>query len=239
MLFPASVFAMDILGNVVEEAGLGQEMGEPDRTLCSRSGSLTPSAADPEFIGQMLLTMVDEDGAPFYVEPRNVLNRLWQQLRQRGLFPVVAVELEFYLLDCQRDAEGYLQRPCAPGTDDRNTQSQVYSVDNLNHFADVLMILMNWHSVQLIPADGAVAEASPGQFEINLLPYDNVLEACDDALALKRLVRLMAEKHKMHAGLWRSRMKSTRAAGSYIHISMQNNGGETCFLTRKAKIRRC
>ncbi len=28
--------------------------------------------------------------------------------------------------------------PCAPGTDVRNTQSQVYSVDNLNHFADVL-----------------------------------------------------------------------------------------------------
>lgn len=70
--------------------------------------------------------MVDEDGAPFDVEPRNVLNRLWQQLRQRGLFPVVAVELEFYLLDRKRDAEGYLQPPCAPGTDDRNTQSRVY-----------------------------------------------------------------------------------------------------------------
>ncbi len=53
----------------------------------------------------MLLTMVDEDGAPFDVEPRNVLHRLWQQLRQRGLFPVAAVELEFYLLDRQRDAE--------------------------------------------------------------------------------------------------------------------------------------
>lgn len=66
--------------------------------------------------------------------------------------------------------------------------------------------------LQLIPADGAVAEASPGQFEINLYHTDNVLEACDDALALKRLVRLMAEKHKMHATLWRSRMKSTRAA---------------------------
>lgn len=74
--FPASVFAMDILGNVVEEAGLGQEMGEPDRTCVPVLGSLIPSAADPEFIGQMLLTMVDEDGAPFDVEPRNVLNRL-------------------------------------------------------------------------------------------------------------------------------------------------------------------
>ncbi|EFB5459619.1 glutamine synthetase [Escherichia coli] len=199
--FPASVFAMDILGNVVEEAGLGQEMGEPDRTCVPVLGSLTPSAADPEFIGQMLLTMVDEDGAPFDVEPRNVLNRLWQQLRQRGLFPVVAVELEFYLLDRQRDAEGYLQPPCAPGTDDRNTQSQVYSVDNLNHFADVLNDIDELAQLQLIPADGAVAEASPGQFEINLYHTDNVLEACDDALALKRLVRLMAEKHKMLAGM--------------------------------------
>lgn len=143
--------------------------------------------------------MVDEDGAPFDVEPRNVLNRLWQQLRQRGLFPVVAVELEFYLLDRKRDAEGYLQPPCAPGTDDRNTQSQVYSVDNLNHFADVLNDIDELAKLQLIPADGAVAEASPGQFEINLHHTDNVLDACDDALALKRLVRLMAEKHKMHA----------------------------------------
>lgn len=91
--FPASVFAMDILGNVVEEAGLGQEMGEPDRSCIPVPGTLTPSAADPQSIAQVQLTMVDEDGAPFDVEPRNVLNRLWQQLRQRGLFPVVAVKL--------------------------------------------------------------------------------------------------------------------------------------------------
>lgn len=205
--FPASVFAMDILGNVVEEAGLGQEMGEPDRTCVPVLGSLTPSAADPEFIGQMLLTMVDEDGAPFDVEPRNVLNRLWQQLRQR-------------------DAEGNLQPPCAPGTDDRNTQSQVYSVDNLNHFADVLNDIDELAQLQLIPADGAVAEASPGQFEINLYHTDNVLEACDDALALKRLVRLMAGKHKMHATFMAKPYEEHAGSGMHIHISMQNNRGE-------------
>ncbi len=85
--FPASVFAMDILGNVVEEAGLGQDMGEPDRSCIPVPGTLTPSAADPQSIAQVQLTMVDEDGAPFDVEPRNVLNRLWQQLRQRGAVP--------------------------------------------------------------------------------------------------------------------------------------------------------
>lgn len=79
------------------------------------------------------------------------------------------------------------------------TPKAVYSVDNLNHFADVLNDIDELAKLQLIPADGAVAEASPGQFEINLHHTDNVLGACDDALALKRLVRLMAEKHKMHA----------------------------------------
>ncbi len=142
------------------------------------------------------------------------------------MFPVVAVELEFYLLDRQRDAEGYLQPPCAPGTDDRNTQSQVYSVDNLNHFADVLNDIDELAQLQLIPADGAVAEASPGQFEINLYHTDNVLEACDDALALKRLVRLMAEKHKMHATFMAKPYEEHAGSGIHIHISMQNNRGE-------------
>lgn len=73
------------------------------------------------------------------------------------------------------------------------TPKAVYSVDNLNHFADVLNDIDELAKLQLIPADGAVAEASPGQFEINLHHTDNVLDACDDALALKRLVRLMAE----------------------------------------------
>lgn len=137
---------MDILGNVVEEAGLGQEMGEPDRTCVPVLGSLTPSAADPEFIGQMLLTMVDEDGAPFDVEPRNVLNRLWQQLRQRGLFPVVAVELEFYLLDRQRDAEGYLQPPCAPAPMTAIHKAVFTPLITSTTSPTCSMILMNWRS---------------------------------------------------------------------------------------------
>ena len=224
--FPASVFAMDILGNVVEEAGLGQELGEPDRVCVPVAGTLTPSASDPEQIAQVQLTMLDEDGAPFDAEPRNVLNRLWQQLRQRGLFPVVAVELEFYLLDRQRDAEGYLQPPCAPGTDNRNTQSQVYSVDNLNHFADVLTDIDDLARLQLIPADGAVAEASPGQFEINLHHTDNVLDACDDALALKRLVRTVAEKHKMHATFMAKPYEEHAGSGMHIHISILDRHGK-------------
>lgn len=99
---------MDILGNVVEEVGLGQEMGELDCICVFVFGFLIFFVVDLEFIGQMFLIMVDEDGVFFDVELWNVFNCLWQQLRQCGLFLVVVVELEFYLLDCQCDVEGYL-----------------------------------------------------------------------------------------------------------------------------------
>ncbi|WON78842.1 glutamine synthetase family protein [Serratia sp. UGAL515B_01] len=227
--FPASVFAMDILGNVVEEAGLGQELGEPDRICMPISGTLTPSAADPEHIGQVLLTMLDEDGTPFDVEPRNVLNRIWQALRQRGLFPVVAVELEFYLIDRQRDPQGDLQPPCAPGTQERSVQSQVYSLDNLNNFVDVLNDIDTLAKLQGLPADGVVAEASPGQFEVNLNHTDNVLQACDHALGLKRLVRQVAEHHGMHATFMAKPYADYAGSGMHVHISMIDSAGKNLF----------
>ena len=227
--FPASMFAMDILGNVVEEAGLGQELGEPDRICLPIPGTLTPSASDPEHIAQLLLTMLDEDGTPFDVEPRNVLNHLWQTLRQRGLFPVVAVELEFYLLDKQRDAEGFIQPPCNPGTTERSIHTQVYSVDNLDHFADVLSDIDRLALMQGLPADGAVAESSPGQFEINLHHSDNILRACDHALALKRLVRLVAENHGMEATFMAKPYDDYAGSGMHIHISVLDDNGKNLF----------
>ncbi len=227
--FPASVFAMDILGNVVEEAGLGQELGEPDRICVPVPGTLTPSASDPEHTGQLLLTMLDEDGTPFNVEPRNVLNHIWQTLRQRGLFPVVAVELEFYLLDRQRDAEGYIQPPCTPGTQERSMHTQVYSVDNLDHFADVLSDIDRLARIQGLPADGAVAESSPGQFEINLHHSENILRACDHALMLKRLVRLVAENHDMDATFMAKPYDEYAGSGMHIHLSVLDDNGKNLF----------
>ncbi len=227
--FPASVFAMDILGNTIEEAGLGQALGEPDNLCIPVPGTLIPSASDPRRIAQLLLTMCNQDGTPFDVEPRNVLNRLWQQLRNRGLFPVVAVELEFYLVDRQRDAKGAIQPPCLPGSAERNLQSQVYSVDNLDRFADVLREIDMLAHLQGIPADGALAEASPGQFEINLHHSRDILKACDDAILLKRLVRQVAEKHGMTATFMAKPYEEYAGSGMHVHISLLDAANHNAF----------
>ncbi|WP_413733183.1 glutamine synthetase family protein [Sodalis sp. RH20] len=223
--FPASLFAINLYGHTVEDAGLGQEKGEPDHVCVPVAGTLAPSAADPDSTAQLLLTMLDEDGAPFDVEPRNVLNRVWQQLRARGFSPVAAVELEFYLVDRARDAAGRLQPPCAPGTGDRHTQSQVYSLDNLDLFAAVLNDIDRLACLQGLPAAGAVAESSPGQFEINLHHGDNPLTVCDQALQLKRLVRLVAENHGMQATFMAKPYEAFAGSGLHIHLSLRDGQG--------------
>lgn len=223
--FPASVFALDLYGNTVEEAGLGQEKGEPDHVCVPVAGTLTPSAADPVATAQLLLTMQDEDGAPFDVEPRNVLDRVWRELRARGLFPMAALEMEFYLVDRARDAAGLPQPPCAPGTGDRHTHCQVYSLDNLDLFADVLNDIDRLAGLQGLPTTGAVAESCPGQFEINLRHGDNPLTVCDQALQLKRLVRLVAENHGMTATFMAKPYEAFAGSGLHIHLSLRDGQG--------------
>ncbi|WP_245879595.1 glutamine synthetase family protein [Zobellella endophytica] len=227
--FPGSVFAMDFRGNVVEETGIGQDIGEPDLPCYPIADTLVPSACDPDTVAQLLLTMVTEDEQPFPLEPRNVLARVWEKVKARGLRPVVALELEFYLVDRDRDDSGRLQPPCSPLTQKRDTYSQVYSVDNLNNFADILAEIDNLAIQQGLPADGAVAEAAPGQFEINLNHTDDVLAACDQALALKRLIKLVAEQHEMDATFMAKPYQEHAGSGLHVHISVVDDQGDNLF----------
>ena len=62
-----------------------------------------------------MLTMMDDSGSkPFELIPRHILSDLLKTLHQRNQFPVMAIELEFYLLDKKRDRNGKLQGPVNP-----------------------------------------------------------------------------------------------------------------------------
>ena len=87
---------------MIEESGLGQRAGEPDRLCLPVPGTLRPCARDPERHAQLLLTMQNADGGACELEPRVVLQRVLKRLHERNCFPVVAAELEFYLQDPQR-----------------------------------------------------------------------------------------------------------------------------------------
>lgn len=228
--FPASVYAMTVTGETVATAGLLGAEGEPDLLCLPLAGSLKPSAADPAHCAQLQLTMQDNDGQPFDVEPRNVLNRLWQQLRARGLYPVVAAELEFYLLDRRRNAAQMPQPPREHQGQTRQKQCQVYSLDRLDCCSAVLDDIARLARLQGLPTEGAVAESAPGQFEINLAHSDSVLEACDRALQLKRLVRRVAEQHRLTATFMAKPYEAWTGSGLHIHLSLRDAAGNNGFI---------
>jgi glutamine synthetase len=228
---PASVFALDITGHTIEATGLGLATGDGDRVCRPIPGSLVPV---PWLRGgrqaQLLMTMVEADGRPFFADPRQLLARLCQRLQDAvGLTPMVALELEFSLLDRQRDDQGLPRPPLSPTNGERASRSQLLAIGELDEYADFLEDVQSAAEVQGLPLDTALKECAPGQFEINLRHSDAVLAACDSAVLLKRLIKGVALSHGFEATFMAKPYGREAGNGAHVHLSLINRKGRNVF----------
>ena len=226
---PASVFAGDITGATVEETGLGMAQGDSDRVCHPIPHTLSKSPWYNKSMAQVLMTMYEANGKPFFADPRQVLKRIFGQFQELGFTAVVAVELEFYLLDTRRDRQKNPQPPISPVTGKRDKNTQVYSVDDLDDYGAFLDQVAKGAESQGIPADTALAEYAPGQFEINLKYEPDPLSACDNAVLLKRLIKGVAREMGMIATFMAKPYAQQAGSGTHIHISLLNKNKENIF----------
>ncbi|MBY5926136.1 MULTISPECIES: glutamine synthetase family protein [unclassified Halomonas] len=227
---PGSVFALDITGNTVEETGLGLDIGDRDQICRPVPGSLmvAPWQRDGRH-AQLLMSMRDDDDGPFFADPRNVLAAQVQRLSDRGFKAVVALELEFYLVDRARDELGMAQ-PCkSPASGERAKESQLYSISELDEYADFLEEVHAAAKTQQLPLDTALKECAPGQFEINLIHGDDVLKACDSAVLLKRLIKGVALRHGFEATFMAKPYGGEAGNGMHVHMSLVDQNGDNVF----------
>lgn len=226
---PASVFALDICGETVEETGLGFEKGDGDR-ICRMVASSLTTTPWQENSAQAIVTMYEPiTHQPFFADPRHVLEDQLAKFSAKGLNPCVAVELEFYLQDLEPDEAGNPQPPLMPISGERMTQTQVYSLEELDEFKAFLDEVISTCEQQNIPADNITAEYAPGQFEVNLKHTNDVLLACDQAMLLKRVVRAVAKKHGFYANFMAKPYTEYAGNGCHIHISLQDSHGNNVF----------
>ena len=113
---PGSMFALDVLGGTIQATGLGFDEGDADRACVPVAKSLFPSPWMGPSVAQLQVQMFDHDGAPFYGDPRHLLDSVLERYAARGWTPVIALELEFYFVDQERTAEGHAQPPRSPLT---------------------------------------------------------------------------------------------------------------------------
>ncbi len=226
---PMSLIATDITGNTVEETGLGYDIGDEDRICRPVPGTLRPIPWQSRPMAQLLLSMEDAQGGVFEANPREVLKRVLRGFAELGLTPVVAVELEFYLLDAELSVDGRPQTSINPATGERNTTTQVYYMQDLNDYQEFTDAVADACRAQQIPADTAVAEYAPGQFEINLKHRSDALLACDDAIFLKRAIKAIAEDQGMIASFMAKPFVDQAGSGTHIHVSLLDKDGNNIF----------
>ena len=227
--FPGSIFAADITGSTVEETGLGLDDGDADRPCLPVPGTLSPVPWLDRPTGQVLLRMRDQDGGPMFADPRQVLDDIVGRLAGDGFTPVVAIELEFYLVDRQRRADGTPRPPRSPVTGRRPTTTQVYGIDELYDFDGLLHEINEACRAQDIPVDSSVSEYAPGQYEINLLHQRDAVRACDCAVLFKRAVKGVALKHGMAASFMAKPYPDLAGSGFHVHLSLDDADGRNVF----------
>lgn len=235
IFLPGSVFALDINGNTIESTGIGFDTGDCDQPCRPLAGTLVRVPWQNKPMAQCLLTMEQEPGVPYFANPRNVLDRVMDRFAELKLTPMVAVELEFYLTDTERLPNGQLQAPISPVNGLREVDTQVYSMDNLDDYGDLLEDIMSAAEVQGLPASTAIAEYAPGQFEINLNHVADAILACDQAVMLKRLIRSVSRRHGFEATFMAKPFADQAGSGMHIHMSLLDEDGNNIFATGTAQ----
>ncbi|MGJ3253516.1 MAG: glutamine synthetase family protein [Elainellaceae cyanobacterium] len=226
---PGSMFSMNVQGEIVYDTQFILEEGEADRLCIPIPHTLAPTPWSNQAIAQVLTTMVEPNGQGFFADPRQVLATVLKTLEAKGLHPMVAVELEFYLLDRERDADGALQPGRSLLTGRRQQQNQVYSMSELDDVSPILQDMVQACDGQGIKTHTIVAESASGHFEINLDHLPNVLDAADKAVMFKRVVKGVAAQHGMDATFMSKPFALRSGSGMHVHISLMDEDGKNVF----------
>ncbi|MFN4272671.1 MAG: glutamine synthetase family protein [Aliihoeflea sp.] len=237
LALPSAVFMTTISGRYPDDSGdftYPEADGDlkllPDlSTLCE-----VPWESDPT--AQVICDLVTQDGQSAEFTPRNVLKRVVEAYRKRGLKPIVAPEIEFYLVKKNPDPDYPLEPPI--GRSGRAIAGgQSYSIAGVNEFDELIDDIYHFSERQGLEIDTLIHEEGAGQLEINLRHGDPV-ELADQVFMFKRTIREAALKHDTYATFMAKPIQGQPGSAMHIHQSIvdaktgrnvftDEDGGET------------
>ncbi len=222
MRIPGSTFSMDTTGLLVAGTGIVAEEGERDRYCRIVDGTLARvpwSAEDPHGPrSQALVAMRDEDGTPFFADPRTALMRVVDRFAAEGIEASVAVELEFHL----HHGDAPSAASPLPSALGRATQSYAaVRMDERSAFIEDVHAACEALGVR---TGTTVAESGEGHYEINLHHRDDPLRAVADALLFEHAVRNLAARHGARATFMAKPWTDRSGSGMHVHASLRKDG---------------
>lgn len=158
------------------------------------------------------------DGSPVGLAPRSVLRRVLDKYRERGWQPVVAPEMEFYLVARNTNPHEPLSPPMGrSGFTEQGRQS--YSIDAVNDFDPFFLELSAFCKQHELGVETLIHEAGAGQMEINFT-HGDALELADRVFLFKRAVRETALRHGIFATFMAKPMETEPGSAMHVHQSV-------------------
>jgi len=225
---PGSVLVCDITGQDCEETGLVWGDGDADRIAWPVPGTLAPAPWLGADVGQFITSMFELDGTPSHLDPRQVLVRVLARFAADGMTPVVACELEYYLVD-QARADGEPSLAGGGRNGERPARHEVYGLRELEDFAPFLRELWAASDAQGVPLEGAISEYAPGQVEITLRHGPDALRAADEAVMYKRIAKGVAARAGFEATFMAKPFAQRSGSGLHLHVSVNDASGRNIF----------
>jgi glutamine synthetase len=225
---PGSVLVCDVTGRDVEETGLVWEDGDADRLAWPAPGTLAPAPWLGDDTAQFVASLFELDGTPNDLDPRHVLQRVVGRFVADGLTPVVACELEYYLVDPVRGPNGEVTLAAGRGGE-RPRLHGVYGLRELEDFSSFLRELWTVADAQGVPLEAAISEYAPGQLELTLRHGPDALRAADEAVMYKRLAKGVAARHGLEATFMAKPFAELSGSGLHLHVSVLDAQGANIF----------
>jgi glutamine synthetase len=230
MRLPQAVMVQTVTGDYPEDGSL-TGVTDPDMMCVPDPATIRiiPWAVDPT--AQVIHDCVHFDGTPVEISPRRVLRRVLELYEAKGWKPVVAPELEFYLVDMNKDPDLPL-RPPVGRTGRAETGRQAYSIEAVNEFDPLFEDIYEYCDVQELEVDTLIHEVGAAQMEINFL-HGDPLNLADRVFLFKRTVREAALRHHMYATFMAKPMEGEPGSAMHVHQSIvDSHSGENLFAGR-------
>lgn len=186
---------------------------------------LTPDATTLRIVpwaGEPTASVINDcytvDGELHPLASRSVLRKVLKLYEDEGLQPIIAPEVEFYLIQKNTDPD-YELKPAVGRSGRRETARQSFSIDAVNEFDPIIDTLYDYCEALELNVDTLIHESGPAQLEINFL-HGDPLELADQVFMFKRTVRETAIKHGIYATFMAKPMSHEPGSSMHIHQSL-------------------
>ncbi|SIS54688.1 glutamine synthetase family protein [Phaeovulum vinaykumarii] len=213
---PNSIFLQTITGDWADNP-----MGaftEPDMSLIPDYSTATAAPWTADITLQVIHDVQTPSGTPIPIAPRNVLKRVVALYEAEGWRPIVAPEMEFFLVARNPDPNIPIQPPLGR-SGRRAAAKQAYSLSAVDEYGKVIDDIYDFAEAQGFEIDGILQEGGAGQVEINLAHGDPI-ELADQIFYFKRLIREAALRHDCFATFMAKPIEGEPGSAMHIHQSV-------------------